>query len=124
MPRFLLVLRGDPDRWRHRPAVEIDALIREFESWAGRLMGDSRFLDGKKLADAEGRVLVREGDTVKVTDGPFGETKELVGGFHLIEADSYEDAVELCRDHPELGIGGSVEIRRLDPMGQAEGQGG
>lgn len=118
MPKFLLVLRGDPEEWRQRPPDQIAELIARFEAWAGRLLGERRFLDGQKLADGEGRVIVRTGDTVRITDGPFGETKELVGGFHLIEADSYDHAVQLCRDHPELSIGGSVEIRRLDPMGQ------
>lgn len=118
MPKFLLILRGDPDTWRHQTPDEIQALIERFEAWAGALMGEGRFLDGKKLADGEGRVLEREGTTVKVTDGPYGETKELVGGFHLLEADDYDHAVRLCRNHPELSIRGSVEIRRLDPMGQ------
>ena len=120
MPKFLLILRGDPDAWRHQGRGEIQNLIERFEAWAGRLMAERRFLDGKKLADGEGRVLVRAGDTVRVTDGPFGESKELVGGFHVIEADDYEHAVKLCQDHPELSIRGSVEIRRLDPMGQAD----
>lgn len=120
MPKFLLILRGDPDAWRHQGAAEIQSLIERFEAWAGRLMTERRFLDGKKLADGEGRVLVRHGDTVRVTDGPFGESKELVGGFHVIEATDYDHAVRLCQDHPELSIRGSVEIRRLDPMGQAE----
>lgn len=120
MPKFLLILRGDPDTWQHQTPAEIQLLIERFEAWAGRLMGEGRFLDGKKLADGEGRVLARSGAGVRVTDGPFGETKELVGGFHLVEADDYEHAVRLCADHPELSIGGSVEIRRLDPMGQAD----
>ncbi len=120
MPKFLLVLRGDPDIWRQRPAAEIQALIERFERWAGGLMAERRFLDGKKLADGEGRVIVRDGDTVRITDGPYGEAKEIVGGFHLLEARDYDHAVELCRDHPELSIAGSVEIRRLDPMGQPD----
>jgi hypothetical protein len=118
MPKFLLILRGDPETWRHQTQAEVQGLIERFEAWAGRLMGEGRFLDGKKLADGEGRVLALSGGTVKVTDGPFGETKELVGGVHLIEADDYEHAVRLCMDHPELSIRGSVEIRRLDAMGQ------
>ncbi|MGE3171283.1 MAG: YciI family protein [Planctomycetota bacterium] len=117
MPKFLLILRGDPDQWRTKSAGDLQQLIEQFETWAGRMMAQGRFVDGRKLADGEGRVLAREGDRVRVTDGPYGETKELVGGVHLIEADSYEHAVELCRDHPELGIAGSVEIRRLDTMG-------
>jgi hypothetical protein len=114
VPKFLLILRGDPDQWRHRSGPEMQQLIGEFEAWAGRMMAQGRFLDGRKLGDGEGRVLRRDGKGTRVTDGPYGETKELVGGIHLIEADSYDHAVELCRDHPELGIAGSVEIRRLD----------
>ncbi|MCB9885123.1 MAG: hypothetical protein H6838_06495 [Planctomycetes bacterium] len=117
MPKFLLILRGDPDVWQHRDAAQMQELVECFEAWAGRLMAERRFLDGKKLADGDGRVIARDASGVKVSDGPYGETKELVGGFHLIEADSYEHAVELCQDHPELTIGGTVEIRRLDPMG-------
>ncbi|MCR9247886.1 MAG: YciI family protein [bacterium] len=122
MPKFLLILRGDPADWQQRAPGEIAEVIAAFETWAGRLMGAGRFHDGRKLADGEGRVLAprRDGVGVRVTDGPYGETKELVGGFHLIEADSYDHAVELCRDHPELGIGGTVEIRRLDPMGESD----
>lgn len=114
MPRFLLILRGDPAAWQHYGPDDLQRLIGAFESWAGRLMAEGRFLDGRKLADGEGRVVRRDGERVIVTDGPFGETKELVGGVHVIEADDYDHAVRLCRDHPELGIAGSVEIRRLD----------
>jgi hypothetical protein len=120
MPKFLLILRGDPDTWRHQTPTEIEDLIGRFEAWAGRLMAEGRFLDGKKLADGEGRVLVKTGGTVRVTDGPYGETKELVGGIHLLEARDYEHAVRLCSDHPELSIRGSLEIRRLDPIGQVD----
>ena len=118
MPRFLLILRGDPDEWQHGSPAEIQALIEKFELWAGGLMAAGRFLDGKKLSDGEGRVLARRASRLEVRDGPFAETKELIGGIHLIEADSYEHAVELCADHPQFAIGGTVEIRRLDTMGQ------
>lgn len=118
MPKFLLILRGDPDVWRHQQPESIRELVGRFEAWAGQLMAQNRFLDGKKLADGEGRVIVRDGvGGARVTDGPFGESKEIVGGFHLIEADDYEHAVQLCANHPELSIQGSVEIRRLDAMG-------
>ncbi|MCC7399402.1 MAG: hypothetical protein IT455_20220 [Planctomycetes bacterium] len=116
MPKFLLILRGDPEVWRHQQPEAIRDLVGRFEAWAGKLMAQNRFLDGKKLADGEGRVVVRDGDASRVTDGPYGESKEIVGGFHLIEADDYEHAVRLCENHPELSIQGSVEIRRLDTM--------
>jgi hypothetical protein len=120
MPKYLLILRGDPDAWRHAGPEQIQKVIEHFESWAGKLMAQGRFVDGKKLADGHGRVIERRSGKAVVTDGPYGETKEIVGGFHLISADNYEHAVELCRDHPELGLAGTVEIRELDSMGRPE----
>jgi hypothetical protein len=56
-------------------------------------------------------VRVREGRTI-VTDGPFTETKESVGGFDLIECDSLEQAVEIAASHP-VAEGGTIEVRPL-----------
>jgi len=47
-------------------------------------------------------------------DGPYTETKEIVGGYFLIEADSYDHAIELSRDCPHFDFG-SIEIRELQP---------
>lgn len=48
MSEFRLILRGDPDAWRHRPPEQARQLISQSRGWAGRLMGERRFLDGKK----------------------------------------------------------------------------
>jgi hypothetical protein len=114
VPKYLVILRSDPDQWRQKDARAIEDLVARFEAWAGELMAHGRYLDGHKVADGEGRVLQRRGDTVQVASGTFGQRSEVIGGCHLIEADDYEHAVRLCREHPELLIGGSVEIRRLD----------
>src|SRR5262249_44853058 len=47
----------------------------------------------------------------QVNDGPFSESKEVFGGFYLIEAASYDEAVERAMDHPHLEYGGSIEVR-------------
>ena len=46
-----------------------------------------------------------------VTDGPFIESKEMVGGFFIVKADSIDAAIEIAKDCPDLAIGGSVEVR-------------
>ncbi|MFM1872628.1 MAG: hypothetical protein RL398_2050 [Planctomycetota bacterium] len=114
MPKFLLILRGDPATWRARDKSAVLESVERFEAWAGRLLGERRFVDGKKLADGEGCVL--RGD--KVEHGPFGAGAEVVRGYHVIEADDYEHAVRLCVEHPELADGGTVEVRRLASMGE------
>ena len=114
MPRFLLILRSDPVDWRDRSPAEIQGVIEAFERWAGQRMAEGSWIDGKKLCDDQGRVLQKHGGSLRVTDGPYGETKEIVGGIHILQADSFDHAVEMCREHPEFGIAGTVEIRRLE----------
>jgi hypothetical protein len=46
-------------------------------------------------------------------DGPYAEAKEVVGGYFIVEADGYDDAVALCRDCPHLAYG-RIEVRQLD----------
>jgi hypothetical protein len=55
-------------------------------------------------------------DSATVTDGPFAETKETLGGYYLIEADSIEDAATLAAKIPSARIGGSVEVRQVVEM--------
>lgn len=64
-----------------------------------------------------GEPLEKEGNTIEpdrtITDGPFTESKELIGGFVMIEAGSLEEASELAKDCPVLDLGGRVEVRRV-----------
>ena len=61
-----------------------------------------------------------KGGRLVVKDGPFAESKEIVGGFYLIKADDYAHAVKLCEDHPQFVNDGFVEIREVDFMGEPE----
>lgn len=62
--------------------------------------------------------MLPEGKTVKgpkgvVTDGPFAESKELVGGYFIVRAASIEEAAEIAKDCPDLALNGNVEIREV-----------
>ena len=63
-------------------------------------------------------VRMRQG-RVSTVDGPYVETKEVVGGVYVIEADSYDHAVKLCENHPNFRFG-SIEVREVDFMGGPE----
>ena len=73
------------------------------------------------MKDRAGKVISGLGRKQKVTDGPFGETKEVIGGFYIINADDYDHAVELCKDQPNLELGGTVEIREVDALAEEGG---
>ncbi|WP_420125011.1 YciI family protein [Longimicrobium sp.] len=65
------------------------------------------------LPTAFGARIRREGNTVSVTDGPFAEAKEVVGGFAILQADSLEEAIEMGRRFIAVAGDGECEIRRL-----------
>ncbi len=77
----------------------------------------------EKLGDHydSGEALLQNAKTIKgkskiVTDGPYIESKELMGGFYIIKADSLEEAAELAKNCPTLELGGSVEVREVMEM--------
>jgi hypothetical protein len=79
--------------------------------WLDDLQKRGRWVTGDQLAPPRRArsVRVRDGKTL-VTDGPFTETKEAVGGFDIIEADSLEEAVEIAAGHP-IAQFGTIEVR-------------
>ena len=109
MPQFLVVLRDsewDPDSMS---PTEIQAVMTRYRAWVDSLKGD-----GHKLRDNEGRVMRRNGSgAISVTDGPYAEAREVLGGFLVIEAKDYDDAVRLCNDSPHFHFG-RIEIRQIE----------
>src|SRR3954468_22499664 len=81
--------------------------------WVDDLQARGIWLTGDQLAPPRRArtVRVREGKTT-VTDGPFAETKEAVGGFDLLECESFDEAVEIAASHP-LAQMGAIEVRPL-----------
>jgi hypothetical protein len=71
--------------------------------------------DAKRLAGDSGRVIRPHNGKPRATDGPYSEAKEVLGGFYLIEADGYDQAVELSLTHPHLEYGGTLIVRQLHP---------
>ena len=107
MPQFILMLR-DAGTWPGELSPdEIQALMLKYRSWIQKIGGA-----GHKLRDGEGRTVVGK-NGVTVTDGPYAESKEILGGYLLVEADSYDDVVRNCQDSPHLAYG-SIEIRQIE----------
>jgi hypothetical protein len=121
MPKFMLLLRADAtEDYSDYSPDDFQKLIEDYQAWSGRLAEKGLLHDGKKLTDGDGRVLVpAKNGSVTVKDGPYVETKEVVGGFYLLSADSYDHAVELCAGHPNFKFG-SIEIRQVDCLGGPE----
>ncbi len=113
MPRYLVLLYADPKPWMKFTAQEQQQGMLLYRAWGQKADQQKFNLGGNKLADEPGKVMRRGKGKIRVSDGPFVETKELLGGYYLIEAASYDQAVERCQDHPHLDFG-TIEIRELD----------
>jgi len=111
MDNYLILLHESNNMPQLSPE-EMQAVIRRYKAWGQRLHESGSFLGSNKL-EASGRVLRGDSGKVRITDGPFAETKDVLGGYFLVQAESYEKAVELCRDSPHLDFG-AVEIRRVE----------
>ena len=120
MPKYMLVLRDDPKEYKNYSPEEFQKLIEKYRAWSGRMSAEGRLVASNKLMDEGGKVMRRAAGKITVKDGPFVETKEIVGGYFIISADSYDHAVKLCDDHPALSHNGIVEIRAVDFMGRPE----
>ncbi|MGD2115090.1 MAG: YciI family protein [Acidobacteriota bacterium] len=120
MPSYMLLLHEEPDVFDRMSPEDFQQVIERYRAWSVGLEESGHYLASDKLTDGEGRVLRKTGDTVRVTDGPFAETKEVIGGYFTISAAGYDEAVALARDCPHLDYGGSIEVREIDRMGAAE----
>ena len=97
------------DQWTPE---EVDAHVQFMHDFAARLEETGEFVDGQALAP-EGAFVRYDGEgRPPVTDGPFAETKEAVGGFDIIECGSLEEAVEIASGHP-VAQTGTIEVRPL-----------
>ncbi len=113
--KFLLLVCWDAEKMnaREEPDGSEPGDDNEGFPWLDYLQARGAWVIGDQLAPPRRArsVRVRNGKSI-VTDGPFAETKEVVGGFDLIECGSLEEAVEIAAGHPVAEIG-TIEVRPL-----------
>ena len=92
---------------------ELQANMGKWMAWVEKLNKEGRYESGEPLLP--GGKLV-SGKNKTVTDGPYTEGKELVGGYFVIKADSLDEAVEIAKDCPDFDYGASVQVRPVMKM--------
>lgn len=115
MPDYILLLHHEEGRQQPEMSPDqIQAMIQKYVAWRNKV-GNGRKVSGHKLRNAQGRVMRGTGAAATVKDGPYAEAREVIGGLFIVEAGTYEEAVELSRDCPHLDYGGTIEIREIQP---------
>jgi hypothetical protein len=108
----------DQTRWQNLPEAERNAIVDRCFAYDDELKRDGHFAGGQALGDARNAATLKFRDgAVTVTDGPFVETKEQLGGILFLEARDLNEAIQLMSRHPGVRIG-PFEIRPADDLGE------
>jgi hypothetical protein len=110
--QYLLMCCFEEARWAQLPDAERARIMGEYGQLVHDLKKSGHLLAGAQLDRHASAVTVRRknGNPV-ITDGPFAETKEQLGGYHLIECKDRDEAVAIALRIPTLAAGGSIEVR-------------
>ena len=109
---FLLLLHEPTDGFSDYSPEDMQAVVEKYTAWAQGLGQQGKIIESRKLKDDGGR-LVRRGENGMTLDGPFSETKEVIGGFFLIKARDYGEALQICANCPHLEYG-TIQLREIE----------
>lgn len=113
MPQYMLLLHQSPTAFTGLSPEQMQAILGRYKAWSQNLRAQGRIAGGAKLRNGEGRLLRQNGTKPMVSDGPYSESKEVIGGYFTIIADDYDHAVETAKECPHVDFG-TVEIREVE----------
>ena len=110
MDEYALIMRHQ-DGGKVASPEQLQAWMKQTMDWIGGIAARNKFTSGTGLPFDDARVV---NSRKVVTNGPFGDIKETIGGFIIVKADSIEEAVEFAKGCPVLqGDGNTVEVRKI-----------
>jgi hypothetical protein len=116
MPSFMLLLHQSPSKFKDLSPEDIQKMVNRYIAWREDLLKRNKLRGGEKLTNDGGRHVRLQNDKVSVTDGPFSEVNEVLGGFFTIEAADYTAAIEIARTCPHLTGEQWIEIRQIEDL--------
>ncbi|PSL44183.1 YCII-related domain-containing protein [Chitinophaga niastensis] len=113
MKDFLFAYRTDYGAVPKGSPEEMQANTKKWMDWIGSIAAQNKLSDRGNRLESSGKVL--KANNV-ITDGPYTEIKESLGGYSIVKAASMEEAIELAKGCPILATGGNVEIREISVL--------
>ncbi len=112
MNEFLIAIHRDVKSKDAQPSPQqLQAVIKPFQDWLGGIAAQNKLVAQPKRWELNGRIVKQD----SVTEGPFVEIKEALGGVIIIRAKDYDEAVEIAKGCPILEWGATVEVRMAVP---------
>jgi hypothetical protein len=113
--QYLLMCCFNEKRWEELPDSQRDQIMYEYQALEQDLIKSGHYRAGAKLAPSSTTTTVRlRNNKPAITDGPFAETKEQIGGYHLVECRDLNEAIAIAMRIPTLPAGGAVEVRPVE----------
>lgn len=109
----MLLFRSKEDLDYHPSPEKIQSQMKVWAAWIDGIMAQGKFI-GTNALEYAGKTLLPDGT---ITDGPYTELKEIVGGYILVKAIDWDDAIELAKGCPVRTVGGKVEVRPVRNFG-------
>ena len=113
MKEYLLIYRNDFNSLPSFSPEEMQANTKKWMDWIGGIAAQNKLSNRGNRLSSSGKVVKTNN---VITDGPYSEIKESVGGYSIIKVDSYEEAVDIAKGCPVLTMGGNVEVREIDQL--------
>ena len=109
MKEFMMLFRSEESNDVQPSPEQMQAMVKVWNDWIGGIAAQGKFV-GTNALGFDGRILHAD---KTVTDGPYAELKEIVGGYIIVKADNIDDALSLAHGCPVLANGGKVEVRDI-----------
>lgn len=104
---MFLFIGGDTSHFSNE---EMEKYMQKWFAWVEKLQQHQRYVSGESLLPGGKNI---SGLKKTVTDGPYAEGKEVIGGYFVVLAKNFDDAVEMAKDYPDYEFGGIIEIREV-----------
>lgn len=110
MKKFLILLHEDIESLHRLSPKDMEELVKAHMEWATKLGEEGRLISGDGLDENGTRIV---GKSLTIKDGPYLESKEMIGGYYLITAQDLQEATEIAKGCPCHHWGGTTEIRPI-----------
>ena len=114
--QYMLLIYDDEANWGKMPEGEQGRMMQEFRDFTESIVKSGNYRAGDQLQPIATATTVRgTNGKVLLTDGPYAEAKEQLGGYYLVEAKDLDEAVQMAKRIPSVRLGGGVEVRPVVP---------
>jgi hypothetical protein len=117
--QYLLMCCFDETQWAQMPDTQKGQIMQEYNEFIQSIVKSGHLRASTKLHPTSMATTVREQHGKRMTtDGPFAETKEQLGGYHLVECQDLDEALAIAGRIPTLRVGGAIEVRPVVPASE------